>query len=54
MTHIGTFGATYADRFFALLTPHAFLLYGAPDAAVREALAGFGAVQMSPAAGFSR
>lgn len=54
MAHIATFGANYAERFLALLTPQAVHLYGAPDAAVREALAGFGAVVMAPAAGFRR
>jgi quinol monooxygenase YgiN len=54
MTHIGTFGERYAERFLSLLTPTAVHLYGAPDAAVREALAGFGAVVMEPVGGFSR
>lgn len=54
MIHIGTFGAQYAERFFALLAPTEVCLYGAPDAAVREALGGFGAVMMEPVGGFSR
>ena len=54
MIHIATFGEKYASRFLELLTPTNVMLYGTPNAAVREALAGFGAVAMAPAAGFSR
>lgn len=52
--HIATFGEKYAARFMELLTPTRVILYGAPNAAVREALAPVGAVYFPPAAGFSR
>jgi quinol monooxygenase YgiN len=54
LIHMGTFGATYAERFFSLLTPTAFHLYGAPNAEVREGLAAVGAVVMKPVGGFHR
>lgn len=54
MIHIGTFGAQYATRFFDLLTPTRFLLYGSPDESVRNALAAFGPTYMASVAGFSR
>ncbi len=44
----------YATRFFDLLTPTRFLLYGSPDASVQNALAAFGPTYMTPAAGFFR
>ncbi|HET9065321.1 MAG TPA: antibiotic biosynthesis monooxygenase [Gemmatimonadales bacterium] len=54
MLHIATFGEKYATRFMDLLTPTRFLLYGSPDASVRNALAAFGPTYMAPAAGFFR
>ncbi len=54
LTHMETFSAQYAERFFAVLAPQRFTLYGAPNEAVREGLAPMGAVFMAPAAGFSR
>ncbi len=54
LTHMETFGAQYAERFFAVLTPQRFTIYGSPNEAVRDGLAATGAVFMAPAAGFSR
>lgn len=54
MTHLGTFGEQYAARFMEVLKPTRFTVYGAPNQAVKDALAGFGAVHMESAAGFSR
>ena len=54
LIHMSTFGAQYAERFFAVLTPQRFTLYGAPNEAVMAGLAPMGAVFMAPAAGFSR
>lgn len=54
MIHIGNFGSKFAERFFALLTPTGFFLYGSPDASVREALAGFSPTIMPSVAGFGR
>jgi quinol monooxygenase YgiN len=52
--HIATFGEQYAARFMELLTPTRVMLTGAPNDAIRAALAPIGAVYLAPAAGFSR
>jgi quinol monooxygenase YgiN len=54
MTHLGNFGAHFADRFLACFAPERFTVYGPADAALREALAGFGATHQARVAGFSR
>lgn len=54
MTHLGTFGERFADRFLAVLKPARFVVYGSPDAAVRSALAGFDPVYMQDLGGFAR
>ncbi len=54
MAHLGNFGAKYAERFMAVLTPVGFTVYGSPNAAVKEALAGFSPTYLAPAAGFRR
>lgn len=54
MAHLGNFGAKYAERFLAILTPVGFTIYGAPDAGVKEALAGFQPTYMQAVGGFSR
>ncbi len=54
LIHMGTFGATYAERFFTVLTPTAVHLYGTPNAEVLEGLGGMGAVVMRPVGGFRR
>ena len=54
MTHLGTFGSRFAERFLAALQPTRFVVYGAPSAEVKEALAGLGPVYMETAAGFAR
>jgi quinol monooxygenase YgiN len=54
MTHIATFGEKFADRFFEILKPVGFTLYGSPSAEVTAALAGFTPTHMARAAGFSR
>ena len=54
MVHIGTFGSQYAGRFFEVLAPTGFTVYGTPNAEVKAALAGFNPVYLAPAAGFSR
>ena len=52
--HMATFGEKYAGRFMELLTPTRVILYGRPNAAIRDGLASVGAVYFPPAAGFSR
>jgi len=54
MVHLGNFGSKYAERFMGLLTPVGFTIYGAPDAAVKDALAGFQPTYMEAVGGFSR
>ena len=54
MTHLGSFGERFAERFLAILNPIRFFVYGSPTGAVKEALAGFSPVYMEPAAGFTR
>ena len=54
MKHIATFGEKYAGRFFDILEPVGFTLYGSPSAEVTSALAGFSPDQMARTAGFSR
>lgn len=54
MTHLGTFGEKFADRFLAVLEPKRLLVYGRPSAEAIEALSGFGAVFMTPIGGFAR
>ena len=54
LTHIGTFSSKFAARFFDILEPKRFVLFGTPNAEVREALAPGGAEIVTQAAGFSR
>ena len=54
MAHLGAFGANYAERFMAALTPTAFTVYGRPNTAVREALSAFGPRYLGPFGGFAR
>lgn len=54
MTHLGSFGEKFAERFLAAAEPTRFVVYGNPNDDVRNALAGFGAVHMAQIAGFAR
>jgi hypothetical protein len=54
MIHLTTFGEKYASRFGQVLEPVRTVVYGSPNAAVREALADLSPIYMQPAAGFSR
>ncbi len=54
LTHIATFGETFAKRFLEILQPQRFVVYGSPSPAVKSALAGFNPVYMSTVGGFSR
>jgi hypothetical protein len=54
MTHLGSFGQNFAERFLAAADPTRFVVYGNPNDEVRGALAGFGAVHMSQIGGFVR
>ncbi len=54
MVHLGNFGSKFAERFLSLCAPTGLTVYGDPDAQVREALAGMGAVHMEQLGGFAR
>lgn len=54
LTHLQSFGANFAERFLAAVEPTRFTIYGDPSAEVRGVLDGFGAVYMTPSAGFVR
>jgi quinol monooxygenase YgiN len=54
LTHVGTFGNTFASRFLEILKPVRLVVYGSPNQEVKNALAGFNPVYMKPVGGFSR
>jgi quinol monooxygenase YgiN len=54
MIHIGTFGKKFAGRFFEILKPLRFTIYGTPSPAVKDALAASNPVYMQSVGGFSR
>jgi len=54
LAHLATFGAKYAGRLMETGDATRFEVYGNPSAAVKEALAGFGGVYLSPIGGFIR
>ena len=54
MTHLGNFGANFADRFMACLEATSFHVYGNSSDEVREALSAFGPVFLTPIGGFAR
>lgn len=54
ITHLETFGEKYAKRFLEVLKPIRFVVYGAPNQALKDVLAGLNPTYMQPVAGFSR
>jgi quinol monooxygenase YgiN len=54
MTHLGNFGAKFADRFLTAFKPVRFTVYGPADDTVRGALAGLGATHEDRIVGFHR
>ncbi len=54
VSHVDTTFAPYGERFLALSTITSLVVYGTPDAAIRQRLDPFGAVYMTPFDGFSR
>lgn len=54
MTHLGNFGARFAERFLDAVEPTRLTVYGNPSEEARGALAGLNAAFMSPIGGFSR
>ena len=49
-----SFGPKFAERFFEILKPTRFVIYGAPSAEVKDAVAAFNPVYMTPLAGFRK
>lgn len=54
MTHIGNFGAKFAERFMSLVEITEMTVYGEPSDDVRQALAGLGSNFYGILGGFSR
>lgn len=54
VVHLTTFKAKYAARLMSMGRATRFVVYGNPDASVRQALEGFGAAYMSTLGGFVR
>jgi quinol monooxygenase YgiN len=54
LTHLGNFDTHFAERFFALLTPTRFVIYGTPSAELKQALADSNPLYLAPAGGFRR
>lgn len=54
MSHVGTFGADFADRFLTLAEITEMSVYGEPSEEVRTTLAGLGASFLGTLGGFSR
>ena len=54
LTHLATFGEKFANRFMEVLKPTRLFVYGSPNAAVKEALAGFNPVYMESVGSISR
>lgn len=52
--HLANFGANFAERFLAILTPTGLDVFGPVEGEVREGLAGFGAVFYGQVGGFAR
>ena len=54
LTHLGNFGANFADRFMACFEPTSFSVYGPASDEVRGVLDGFGAGYLGYLDGFKR
>lgn len=54
LTHLKSFGENFAGRFLDVFDVVRFFVFGAPDAAVREAVAGFNPTYLKLERGFAR
>lgn len=54
MVHLAKFGDAYAERFFEILSPIRFVIYGSPSQLVKDALSVFNPDYMKLADGFTR
>jgi quinol monooxygenase YgiN len=54
MNHLQLFGANFATRFFEILKPTRFVIYGTPSVEVKNALAASNPVYMASLGGFRK
>jgi len=54
LTHVGNFGANFAERFMASVEPKKFVVYGPASDPLKEVLDGFGVEYMTPLDGFAK
>jgi len=54
INHMQSFGPKFSERFFEILKPTRFVIYGTPSAEVKDAVAAFNPVYMTPLAGFRK
>ncbi|MEQ8652844.1 MAG: antibiotic biosynthesis monooxygenase [Kiloniellales bacterium] len=54
MVHMASFGANYAKRFLSVFKPSRLVVFGSPNAAVKQALAALSPIYMTQVGGFSR
>ena len=54
LSHLGTFGTRFAERFLACFEPTSLSVYGEPSEEARAALDGFGASYLGWLGGFNR
>ena len=54
MNHMQSFGPKFFERFFEILKPTRFVIYGTPSAEVKDAVAPFNPVYMTPLADFRK
>jgi quinol monooxygenase YgiN len=52
--HMQSFGPKFSERFFEILKPTRFVIYGTPSAEVKDAVAPFNPVYMTPLGGFRK
>ena len=54
ISHMQSFGPKFGERFFAILKPTRIVIYGTPSAEVKEAVAEFKPIYMTPLADFRK
>ncbi|MDP7236054.1 MAG: antibiotic biosynthesis monooxygenase [Candidatus Latescibacteria bacterium] len=54
LTHVGNFGANFAERFMVSVEPKKFVVYGPASDPLKEVLDGFGVEYMTPLDGFAK
>ena len=54
INHMQSFGPKFSERFFEILKPTRFVIYGTPSAELKDAVAAFNPVYTTPLAGFAK